>query len=61
MADFCLTSWNKMNGTNDDESKFVLSKESDFCEGYGEWKHVIVRERENTFFDRLCSLFGGWK
>lgn len=59
MAEFCLKCWNEMNETKDDESKFVLSKELDFCEGCGEWKHVIVRERENTIWDRFFSLFGG--
>ena len=59
MAEFCLKCWNEMNETNDDESKIVLPKELDFCEGCGEWKRVIVRERENTIWDRLFSLFGG--
>lgn len=57
MAEFCLTCWNKMYKTNDDESKFILSKELDFCEGCGEWKHVIVREREESLFQKFLSAF----
>ena len=57
MAEFCLQCWNKMYKTNDDESKFILSKELDFCEGCGEWKHVIVREREVSLLQKFLSAF----
>ena len=57
MAEFCLKCWNKIYKTNDNESKFVLSKELDFCEGCGEWKHVIVRERKDAMQKKIFSLF----
>ncbi len=56
MAEFCLDCWNKINETNDEESKFVMSKELDFCEGCGEWKYVIVSEKKN-FWDKAFSIF----
>lgn len=46
MAEFCLECWNKMNGTDDPKWKYVLSWERDLCEGCGQWKRVVVCERE---------------
>ena len=46
MAEFCLECWNKMNHRNDSSWRYVLSWELDICEGCGEWKRVIVCERE---------------
>ena len=57
MAEFCLRCWKKMYKTNDDENKFILSKELDFCESCGEWKHVIVREREVSLLQKFLSAF----
>lgn len=45
VAEFCLDCWNEINGTDETKDKYVYSKELDLCEGCGEWKHVIVRER----------------
>lgn len=45
MAEFCLWCWNRINGTEDNERKYILSKDLDLCEDCGEWKHVIVAER----------------
>ncbi len=45
MADFCLDCWNKMNGTNDDKRKYIISKDLGLCEGCGEFKNVIIAER----------------
>ena len=42
MAEFCLDCWNKMNGTRHSKRKYVLSKDLDFCEGCGEFKHVVI-------------------
>ena len=52
MAEFCPDCWNRINGSEDDKKKYVLSKDLDLCEGCGEWKHVIIRERNNNI---------GWK
>jgi len=48
MAEFCPDCWNRINGSEDDKKKYVLSKDLDLCEGCGEWKHVIIRERDNN-------------
>lgn len=48
MAEFCPDCWNRINGSEDDKKKYVLSKDLDLCEGCGEWKHVIIRERNNN-------------
>lgn len=58
MAEFCLDCWNKINGKNDPPEKYVLSKELDLCEGCGEWKNVIVAEREFSFFQTLKYMLG---
>ena len=44
MAEFCLDCWNRINGTDDEEDKYILSEELDLCEGCGEWKHVVIAE-----------------
>lgn len=54
MAEFCVECWNKLNGTNDPQWKYVLSWERDLCEGCGRWKRVIVGER--TWLLRLRSF-----
>lgn len=50
MAEFCLSCWNKLNGTNDPPEKYKLSKELELCEGCGKWAHVIVAERRLPCF-----------
>ena len=42
MAEFCLECWNKIMETSDPEAKYIISRELDFCEECGEYKHVIV-------------------
>lgn len=46
MAEFCLDCWNRMNGTEDDETKYIFSEDLDLCEGCGRWKYVIIMERK---------------
>lgn len=53
VAEFCLECWNKINDTNDDEKKYIISKYLDLCEECGEWKRVIVAERKGYFKRRL--------
>ena len=55
MAEFCLKCWNKINRTNDDERDLVMSKDLDFCEGCGEWKHVVIRKRKSVW-DIIFSI-----
>ena len=56
MAEFCLDCWNKINGTDDCERKYILSKHLDFCEECGEWKHVIIMERK-AYYMHVFSIF----
>ena len=49
MAEFCLECWRKMNKGRYDNTRYVLSKELDLCEGCGKWKHVIIMER-NAYY-----------
>ncbi len=46
MAEFCLECWNRINKTNDDPKKYIISKDLDLCEGCGEWKNVIIYEKK---------------
>lgn len=48
MAEFCLDCLNKINGTNYDESKYIISDDLDLCEGCGEWKPVVVAVRRKN-------------
>ena len=48
MAEFCLDCLNKINGTNYDESKYIISDDLDLCEGCGEWKPVVVAMRRSN-------------
>ena len=45
MAEFCLDCWNKINGTEDKISKYIVSEELELCEECGEWKHIIIIDR----------------
>ncbi len=49
MAEFCLECWNRINGSDDSKRKYVFSKELELCEGCGEWKKVIIRQRRFYF------------
>ena len=58
MAEFCLDCWNKINKTEENEKKYVLSKDLDLCEGCGEWKRVIIMERKAYYmYNHLCFVF----
>ena len=52
MAEFCVDCWNRLNGTDDKEHKYILSRHLDLCEGCGEYKHIIITER-NMLFKRM--------
>lgn len=49
MAEFCLDCWNMINNTKYTERDCVLSRGLELCEGCGEYKQVIVRERRLKF------------
>lgn len=46
MAEFCVDCWNKINETKYSKDRFVISKDLDLCKGCGEYKNVIIREKE---------------
>ena len=56
MAEFCLECWNKINGTEDGEWKYVLSKSLYLCEGCGELKYIIVTERDANIKFNACAF-----
>lgn len=53
MAEFCLDCWNKMNESDDDEKKYIISKDFGLCEGCGQWKHIIIMERTAYYIQRF--------
>ena len=53
MAEFCLECWNRINETQDDEKKYIISKDFGLCEGCGEWKPVIIAERRSYYRYKL--------
>ena len=53
MAEFCLDCLNKISETNYPKSKFIISKDLDFCEECGEWTHVVIVERKWYYLRRL--------
>lgn len=61
MAEFCLDCWNELNGTNDPKSKYIISKDLDFCEGCRKWKKVIVMERKYYFIRKFKVLYILWR
>ena len=44
MAEFCTECWKEMF-PQDQNKKFVVSKYLDLCEGCGEYKRVVIREK----------------
>ncbi len=49
MAEFCYECWNELNETDLPQSKYVLSKDLWLCEGCGEYKRVVIREKKSFF------------
>lgn len=46
VAEFCLNCWNELNETHYTEREMVVDHdELDLCEGCGEWKPCIIKER----------------
>lgn len=61
MAEFCLDCWNKINGTNDDAKKYIISKDLWLCEGCAKWKNVIVAERKYYYLRKLNFIIYPFK
>lgn len=49
MAEFCLDCWNRMNGFHRTERDYLLTDEYELCEGCGQFRPVIARERTFKF------------
>ena len=56
MAEFCIKCWNEINGINDSEDMYFMSKSLDLCEGCGEWKSVIIKPKAKFFKFSLKTL-----
>ena len=52
MAEFCLDCWNKINETDDNEKRYIISKDFGLCEGCGNWKPVIIMERKAYYIHK---------
>ncbi len=61
MAEFCLECFNKINETNDDESKYIMSDYLDLCEECGEWKRVVVCPRRTYYLFRCRFILFPFK
>lgn len=46
MAEFCLECYKKINGKAVEGKEYIISKDLDLCEGCGQWKPVVVAERQ---------------
>ena len=57
MAEFCVSCWNALNGTNHPEEAYVLSWDYELCEGCGEYKRVIIARRKHYFLRMLINQF----
>ncbi len=55
MAEFCLDCWNRINRKKENSIKYVLSKETELCEGCREYKRVIVRVRKPFILQLLLK------
>ena len=53
VANFCLDCWNKLNGTNDTQRKYVMSDGLSLCEECGEMKQVIEGYKSAYFLYRF--------
>ena len=59
MAEICLECWNKMNGTNDTEKHWKISKYLDLCEDCGKYKNVLLKPKRKC--PSMMKLYGGRK
>ena len=53
MAEFCPDCWNRINGTDDKKSKYILSEYSELCEGCGQYKPVILEIKRYYYARKL--------
>lgn len=56
MAEFCLECLSRLDGRHYNKTDFVLSDDLDFCEGCGQWKHIVVVRRPRSLLATLGLL-----
>ncbi len=61
MAEICLQCWNKINGTNDPPSKYIISKDLELCEECGKLTHVIIVERKYYYLHKFRFIIFPFK
>lgn len=54
MAEYCLDCWKKINGEKKDNNEYSLTEYLELCEGCGQWKRVVVKEKE--YYDE-CEIY----
>ena len=57
MSEICLKCWNKINGTEDGEGKYVLSRGLELCEDCGELKHIFITERSSSHVGKFIFVY----
>ncbi len=45
MAEFCLECLNELMETEYPANKFIMSKDTELCEGCGQYKRIVIVER----------------
>ena len=56
MAEFCFDCLCKLDEKKYKKIMFIISKDLDYCEGCGEWKHVVSVARI-YYYKRKIRLF----
>ena len=57
MAEFCVDCWNEFCGTDLPACKFVLTREDELCEGCGEFKRTVIKEKNSCFVEIIKFFF----
>ncbi len=61
MAEMCFDCRNKINAYKLKKSQYIMSKDLDFCEECGEFKHVIVVERKYYYMRKFRVIIFPFK
>ncbi len=57
MAEFCLECWNRINGLDEPEDKYIISDIYELCEGCGELKRIIIIDKKSYYRYKLRKIF----
>ena len=61
MAEFCLECFRKINGSECEKHKYVLTKELNFCEECGELKNTVFMERKCYYLQKFRFILFPFK